>query len=1071
MAYASDRSLEKDLQRSLEQNRVTTKKAKDKAKRGESAKAEIDQLRNEAKNIRALQLLLDDKFRVREEEVKGLGQKAIDRHKAMVENYREGIEEYLSLIKGIPSDGEGLKTLIEELDALHDKIIHKKKRPLLGSLPYRNLNYPSREPNADPAIKPAYKGGDRAVSPDDLQGTSEAPVSGEIAGLAQLLSWNPVLIYEYVKNTIETEWYWGCMKGAEETLRQKSGNDCDQASLLLALLRASGFPSRYVRGAIEFFATDGRPLEKVKNLLGIDDPWKIAEFFQKAGIPYKPVIAGGGIANFQIEHLWVESQIPYANYRGAVIDEYGKTWLGLDTSIKVKGYQYNSPLDILPEVSLSNVRDEYLDVFRGQTPQEYTRGKIEAYLAQEYPGKTYADLLRTRTLIPEVMNILPASMQFEQRRITHEYTELPDELKHKVQFIATDRNKGELFSITLSTMSLSNKQVTLTHEPETIEDQQIIDSYGGLDNTPAYLVRLRPVLRVDGERVVVARDGLPMGADYNLTIELLSPGVIEGITTTHIAGNLSVIGIVSQKVLQPEPIPSDDKDAAQIFYEEAMNYSGRWNEAEQELASLLHLTYTRPLPTVTTVAGVIDVTYVLDTPHGYEWKGVYVDANKRAVETIPRNGSSVSGRQRQKTFMELSALQGSVLENRIFEDDWQVESVSTGKLAGLANSNRVPMLTIDSATSDTLIPTLSCDDDILEDIWNSVNQGLTVTIPLSEITYRDWTGIGYIKENPETGESGYMLSGMIAGGMTAVAPYRWVSDKLATVLGRPNATGPKTITILILSPVNGVTINKPTATVRGKVLTQATEVWIKVNGRGAEIYGNQFIANNIPLVDGSNVIRVEATDSDGTAAVASVTVEAIASGPHITLTANITSGIPPVTPYFSLWTEVANAITEYQMDFEGDGVVDYKGSVFDDMSHTYTAEGIYYPTVTAIDDQGNVYQDTIAVTVLNKTRVDDLLKRKWEGMKRRLADKDVEGGLSYFSESSKDTYRQALNIILGELPQIVRDMGDIEMIYLMGNVAKYRISRTQSIDGTFLPITYYIYFGRDADGIWKIEKF
>lgn len=72
------------------------------------------------------------------------------------------------------------------------------------------------------------------------------------------------------------------MKGAEETLRQKSGNDCDQATLLIALLRASGFPSRYVRGTIEFLAggRDGMPIEKVKNLTGIDDPWKIAEFFQ-----------------------------------------------------------------------------------------------------------------------------------------------------------------------------------------------------------------------------------------------------------------------------------------------------------------------------------------------------------------------------------------------------------------------------------------------------------------------------------------------------------------------------------------------------------------------------------------------------------------------------------------------------------------------------------------------------------------------------------------------------------------------------------------------------------------------
>jgi len=132
------------------------------------------------------------------------------------------------------------------------------------------------------------------------------------------------------------------MKGAEETLRQKSGNDCDQAALLIALLRASGYPARYVRGMIEFFPD----LERAKNLIGLDDPAKIAEFFQKAGIPYKPVIQGGRIANFQIEHIWVETQVPYSNYRGSIIDEHGKAWLGLDTSIKVKGYEYGLAKDL-----------------------------------------------------------------------------------------------------------------------------------------------------------------------------------------------------------------------------------------------------------------------------------------------------------------------------------------------------------------------------------------------------------------------------------------------------------------------------------------------------------------------------------------------------------------------------------------------------------------------------------------------------------------------------------------------------------------------------------------------------
>ena len=64
---------------------------------------------------------------------------------------------------------------LEQLAEFLDRILPKKKRPIYGSLPYRNLNYPSREPSDAFSIKPAYKGGNKAVSPEDLKSTEEAP--------------------------------------------------------------------------------------------------------------------------------------------------------------------------------------------------------------------------------------------------------------------------------------------------------------------------------------------------------------------------------------------------------------------------------------------------------------------------------------------------------------------------------------------------------------------------------------------------------------------------------------------------------------------------------------------------------------------------------------------------------------------------------------------------------------------------------------------------------------------------------------------------------------------------------
>ena len=74
----------------------------------------------------------------------------------------------------------------------------------------------------------------------------------------------------------------GVHEGDEETSRQGSGNDCDQAPLLVALLRASGFPSRYVRGVIEIEA------ERLKNLTGIDDENLKSPSFSKSRNPLHP---------------------------------------------------------------------------------------------------------------------------------------------------------------------------------------------------------------------------------------------------------------------------------------------------------------------------------------------------------------------------------------------------------------------------------------------------------------------------------------------------------------------------------------------------------------------------------------------------------------------------------------------------------------------------------------------------------------------------------------------------------------------------------------------------------------
>ncbi len=728
--------------------------------------AEIARLKGIADNIRIIDLLVQERFRSEAIEAGPLDDIARQRHAAAFQHFQAAISHFLALVDSLSDPPD--PTVLRNLLSLLDRILPEKRYPLLGSLPYQHLRLPAVPPVSAPLIVPAYKGGDAAIHPADTQGTPEAPLSAPIVQLAESLGWNPVRIYEWVQGNIETEWYWGSMKGAEETLRQKSGNDADQAALLVALLRAANFPARYVRGVAEFFPN----IDKAKSLTGLDDPMRIATLLQKAGIPFEPVIAGGKIANFRIEHIWVEAEVPYANYRGAMLDEHGKIWVPLDTHLKPAGYVWNAAADLPGDFPLAGLRDDYLAAPREETPLEYLRSQVEAHL-----GSPYAPLLRTRSLPVYSLGILPGSLQFGVHGITGEYAALPADLRHQVHFRVADEDGRELFAFGIEAARLASRQLILSYEPETVQDQRIIDSYGGLDNTPAYLVHLRPVLLLDGERLLVAREGLPMGAGYRLTITLRAPGGSTETTGQHIVGNLSAIGLACQRVVTPAELPLEEKDAARLLSEEALAYIERWNASEEELASLLKLALVRPLPTVVTVGGVIDVTPLLDIPHGFTWKGVFIDAGLRRAEVIAKAGQE----ERERQFMRLSALQGSILENRLFEDDFGVASVSTAKLLALAPQNLAPLLTLDSSNIDSLLP-IELAGNVREDIVNAVHQGFSVTVPEAEFAYKSWSGIGYIKENPDTGEAGYMLSGMIAGAQTA---EEWALDYLKEVLQAP----------------------------------------------------------------------------------------------------------------------------------------------------------------------------------------------------------------------------------------------------------------------------------------------
>ena len=275
--------------------------------------------------------------------------------------------------------------------------------------------------------------------------------------------------------------------------------------------------------------------------------------------------------------------------------------------------------------------------------------------------------------------------------------------------------------------------------------------------------------------------------------------------------------------------------------------------------------------------------------------------------------------------------------------------------------------------------------------------------------------------------------------------------------------------ITITSPSGGETINKSKVIVKGTVKSETNDIGIAVNGIVADIIGNQWIANNVPLVSGENVITATVKDSYGNTDAETITIYTDITTQHVLLSANITSGISPLIAYFS--TSTSFIPVSYQMDFEGDGIIDLAVTTFEEISYTYLSEGIYFPTLIITDDQGDTYSDTTAVTVQNKTEMDTLLRGKWKKMKTHLIGQDIKGALNYYLDESKQLYSDIYTAFYDQLPQFAQEMNDIQPIYMKSSTAKYRLIADEKYNGNIETITYYIYFVLCKDGLWKIYRY
>jgi len=230
-------------------------------------------------------------------------------------------------------------------------------------------------------------------------------------------------------------------------------------------------------------------------------------------------------------------------------------------------------------------------------------------------------------------------------------------------------------------------------------------------------------------------------------------------------------------------------------------------------------------------------------------------------------------------------------------------------------------------------------------------------------------------------------------------------------------------------------------------------------------YGNEFVVNHLPLKEGENTIEAVATDTAGMTETASTTIYATTPQKHIKITANAESAIPPVE--ITLTIESSLDLTNANLTYTGPAEVEFLSSSLSEYRVGITTEGIYYFTISAQAPNGDPYSDTIAIVIFSEAELDALLRSKWETMRYKLKNGDIEGALVVFHESRKAHYREIFNALSSLLPGIAEEMSDIQLIKYTRNSAIYDIRTIR--EGT--EYSFQLLFTKDQNGIWTIGSY
>ncbi len=428
--------------------------------------------------------------------------------------------------------------------------------------------------------------------------------------------------------------------------------------------------------------------------------------------------------------------------------------------------------------------------------QAQMQTSLEQHITDNIPNPTVGDVIGGRRTIVKEYPTLPASPQVKIIINAGNFAEMLEQMRPKYRLAFDKDILGDIVNpLELNFAKLNNHKLTLSFKPATATDEQALaalipenaQSIEDLPTSiPAHLIQVIPQVALDE---IVIKSGSPMYMGYDLTLyyqiqmttgqQMNKQYMIPAGSYVNLmfgAGSVSLKKLenVTNKINNTKGIlESNDPNLigaltdrsifGDMFDSGSISYIAEYNTFNSLIGKQLGSNFNLS-PVFGTYGFEPNVSYLFGLPININQGGIGL--NIYTTRQIASNDNSLNSfKQFNKSIgMMTSILEHAIPEQQLISPNISGEAISTIKAIKKAMEEGQKIYEITQANINQL-SNIHFHPETMNKITTAVNAGYTVITHTDNVSISGWSGVGYIIQNPVTGDGAYKITGEANGGL------------------------------------------------------------------------------------------------------------------------------------------------------------------------------------------------------------------------------------------------------------------------------------------------------------------